>query len=126
MRGVYNIYFSASRSPLRERLLVLNGEGRGVINNLVVPSDVAPRYSPSGAALISITVLEQSAAGRALVDLAEAARREAREWFGPEVDGWRYLKGFHIARALPVQNPPYVSVADREPPLVAGVYRCGG
>jgi phytoene dehydrogenase-like protein len=125
MRGVFNLYFSALRSPLRERLLVLNGEGRGVINNLVVPSDIAPRYAPSGAALISIAVLEQSAGGRTLEALAEIVRSEACEWFGPEVNGWRYLKGFHIARALPVQNPPAFSGADRESPVVAGVYRCG-
>ena len=36
---------------------MLNGEGRGPVNDLCVPSDVAPSYAPPGAALVSATVL---------------------------------------------------------------------
>jgi phytoene dehydrogenase-like protein len=47
-RGVTCLYFGASRSPLRDRLLVLNGESTGPINNLCVVSDVVPTYAPPG------------------------------------------------------------------------------
>ena len=103
MRGVYNLYFSASRSPLSEPMLVLNGEGRGIVNNLAVPSDIAPSYAPAGAALISVSVLESSAGERTPGELEGFVRDELREWFGADVREWRYLRGFHIVRALPTQ-----------------------
>lgn len=125
MRGVYNLYFSAPRSPLGEPLLVLNGEGQGMINNLAVVSDVAPRYAPSGAALVSVTVLEARAEGRSIEAIGEAVRAHAREWFGADVDRWRPLRAFHVVRALPVQDPPYFSRDLRGSDLIDGVYRCG-
>jgi hypothetical protein len=46
------LYFAADRPPIDEAILVLNGEGRGPINNLCVPSNVCPGYAPAGAALV--------------------------------------------------------------------------
>ncbi len=45
-QGVTCLYFAADRSPVDEPLLVLNGEGRGPVNNLCVPSIAAPHYAP--------------------------------------------------------------------------------
>ena len=56
-RGVTTLHYAAERSPVGEPVLVLNGEGRGPVNDLCVPSDVAPSYAPPGAALVSATVL---------------------------------------------------------------------
>ncbi len=56
-RAVTTLHYAAERSPVGEPVLVLNGEGRGPVNDLCVPSDVAPSYAPPGAALVSATVL---------------------------------------------------------------------
>ena len=56
-RGVTTLHYAAERSPVGEPVLVLDGEGRGPVNDLCVPSDVAPSYAPPGAALVSATVL---------------------------------------------------------------------
>ncbi len=47
-QSVTCIYFAADQPPVREPILVLNGEGEGPINNLCDPSQVAPAYAPSG------------------------------------------------------------------------------
>ncbi|MCU0574892.1 MAG: FAD-dependent oxidoreductase, partial [Syntrophobacteraceae bacterium] len=50
------LYFSAGKPPIREPFLVINAEGWGPVNNLCVPSLVAPTYAPRGRSLISVTV----------------------------------------------------------------------
>jgi phytoene dehydrogenase-like protein len=125
LRGVTNLYFSATRSPLEAPFLVLNGEGRGLINNLAVPSDIAPSYAPPGAALISITVLSEKAMGQSAPELSTAVLSEAREWFGKTTTDWEFVGGFSIERALPIQKPPYFSRSPGLPESVDGVFRCG-
>ncbi|MFM1848788.1 MAG: Protoporphyrinogen oxidase [Pseudomonadota bacterium] len=125
LRGVTNLYFSAPRSPLDAPMLVLNGEGRGVINNLAVPSDIAPGYAPAGGALISVTVLEEQSGGRSAESLQGEVLAEARGWFGDQVGAWRYVGGFSIERALPMQVPPYFTRKPRLPEAVNEVFRCG-
>ncbi|MDA0814507.1 MAG: NAD(P)/FAD-dependent oxidoreductase, partial [Verrucomicrobia bacterium] len=56
-RSTATLYFSADRSPLNEALIALNGTGRGLVNNVCVPSDVAPAYAPRGKSLVSVSVL---------------------------------------------------------------------
>src|SRR6185436_4019110 len=51
------LYFAADQAPLAKPLLVLNGEGRGPVDNLCVPSAVAPSYAPAGKSLVSATVV---------------------------------------------------------------------
>lgn len=42
-RGMTYLYFAARQSPLGEAIIALNGSGgSGLVNNLCVPSDVAP------------------------------------------------------------------------------------
>ena len=41
-RSMVCIYFAADRAPIGKALLVLNGEGRGPVNSLTVPSLAAP------------------------------------------------------------------------------------
>ena len=51
------LYFAAKRAPIDEPYLVLNGEERGIINSLTVPSVVAPSYAPAGEELVSVVVI---------------------------------------------------------------------
>jgi phytoene dehydrogenase-like protein len=92
-------YFSADKSPLKEKMLVLNPNRASVVHNLCVPSDIAPAYAPAGKSLISI-----STQGFDLYDeneLAKNIKRELATWFGKEVDNWQHLRTYHIPQALP-------------------------
>jgi len=102
-RATTTIYFAAGKSPLGAPMLVLNGEGRGYANNLVVLSDVAPSYAPAGQALVAVSVLGDPALEeRALV---ERVSEELRAWFGAEVADWRCLRSYRLPRALPARMP---------------------
>jgi phytoene dehydrogenase-like protein len=120
-RSVTHLYFSASDSPLREKLIALNGVAGGLVNNVCVPSEIAPDYAPSGRALISVSVLGDRRSG----DLVERVRQELRAWFGDQVAGWRHLRTDCIAQALPEQPPGSDSFAKPGFRQVDGVHICG-
>lgn len=92
-------YFSADKSPLKEKMLALNPNRASMVHNMSVPSDIAPNYAPTGKSLISV-----STQGFDLYDekeLAKHIRRELTEWFGKEVETWQHLRTYHIPQALP-------------------------
>jgi hypothetical protein len=92
------------------------------VNNLCVPTQVAPEYGPGDKALVSVSVLGERA-DRA--DLTERVRDQLADWFGPGVHSWRHLRTYRIARALPRQEPGWLSPPLREARLGAGVYIAG-
>ena len=119
-RKVTCIYFSAPQPPIREPLLVLNGEGTGVVNNLCVPSLVSRRYAPPDQHLISASVLQEEDG----TNLEMAVLDQMREWFGEQVDGWKHLRTYRIEEALPNQTagcPPQFAQGKIGP----GLYLCG-
>jgi len=101
MRGVRCLYFAAADAPIGERCLVLNGDGEGPINNLCVPSVVAPGYAPPGCHLVSVTVLHAPLSEDHLI---RDVREQLIHWFGEQVNGWEYLRTYHIEHALPDQS----------------------
>lgn len=113
------LYFAADEPPCAEPILMLNGDERGPVNNVCVPSQVAPTYAPAGQTLISVTALRWTTAEA----LASDARHQLRSWFGRSVDAWRHLRTYSIEYALPRQTPP--APAGVSPRIAAGVYRCG-
>lgn len=116
--GVSCSYFDAPEAPLPGPWLALNGEG-GLVNDLCVPSEVAPGYAPPGRALVSVSTL---GAGDVDVDV-DAVRRQLRGWFGSPVDGWRHLRTYRIPHALPAY--PVGGLAERRARLATGLYACG-
>lgn len=102
-RPVTCLYFAAPVSPLAAPVLALNGSGSGLVNNVAVMSDVAPGYAPAQQSLVSVSVLQPSGADDATV--AAQVRAELEGWFGPGVKAWRWLRTYHVDRALPVRWP---------------------
>ena len=119
-KSVTCLYFAASQSPLCEAIIALNGTGRGLVNNVCVPSDVAPGYAPPGQSLISISVLGTPEPE----GLESKVTTELEAWFGNEVREWRHLRTDRIEQALPEQTPGQgpIDPAFREK---AGIFLCG-
>ncbi len=127
-RSVCCVYFAAAEPPVESKMLVLNGTKNGVVNNLCVPSNVAPNYAPDGQSLISATVLDADVSGG---QLHESVRMHMRGWFGNVVDTWRHLRTCHIPYALPNQStpafqPPVHPAKLRDNMFVCGDYRANG
>jgi phytoene dehydrogenase-like protein len=109
-------YFDAPAPPLPGAWLTVNGEG-GPVNNLCVPSEVAPSYAPHGRSLVSVSTLGAGESDR------EAVLRQLRGWFGSAVDGWRHLRTYRIPHALPAY--PVGGLSQRPVRLAPGLYVCG-
>jgi phytoene dehydrogenase-like protein len=122
-RAVTTLHYAAERSPLQEPVLVLDGEGRGPVNDLCVPSDVAPSYAPPGAALVSATVLGIPPFADEQLDAA--VREQLQGWFGAQVHGWRLLRALRIPFALPAQPPDALSPAERPVRIQDRLFVCG-
>ncbi|MDC0278958.1 FAD-dependent oxidoreductase [bacterium] len=121
-RSVHTLYFAAEQTPSKEKMLTLNGLGRGLINHVCVPSDVAKSYAPPEQSLISVTVLKAGGEDPALYQRVQC---EAEEWFGKQVKGWRHLRTDHITRALPNQSFPAFNPPRHPPHLRDNLYVCG-
>ncbi|MDX2117821.1 MAG: NAD(P)/FAD-dependent oxidoreductase [Planctomycetota bacterium] len=126
-RGTACVYFAADRAPVEEAILVLDGDGRGPVNHVCVPSVVSPSYAPAGKHLISCSVVGSEAEIAALDDvtLVGKVQRQMQEWFGSAAASWRHVRTVKVARALPDQRPPRLTPAQRPVRLGETVYIAG-
>ena len=122
-RSTVCVYYAANESPLDLPILVLNGDGSGPINNVSVPSDVAPAYAPEGKSLVSVVVVGEP--DESDEDLERAVRQQLIDWFGLSAGGWDHLRNVHVPYALPEQRPPFLSPPERPVRRRAGLYVCG-
>jgi protoporphyrinogen oxidase len=122
-RSTVCFYYDAPASPLDDPVLVLNGEGVGPVNNVAVPSDVAPGYAPEGRALVAAVVVGEPAEDDETLE--RAVRDQLIRWFGLEAGGWTRLQTTHIPYALPDQSPPFLSSPERAVRRRPGLYVCG-
>ena len=114
-------YFAANKPPIDEPILMLNGEGRGPVNNVCVPSQVTPSYAPAEQSLISVTAIPTTGGETRVTEVLE----QLREWFGKQVDSWRHLRTYPLNYALPRQTPPALSPVAKSPRIDTDLYRCG-
>jgi len=122
-RNVTCMYFAAEKPPLDEPILLLGAAGDGPVNNLCVPSVVAPAYAPPGAALISASVTGMPAISDA--ELERQIRTQLGGWFGSAVERWEHVRTYRIAGALPVMEPRWTPGPDRPIQVRPGLYVCG-
>lgn len=122
MRGVDCLYFAADQAPVDTPFLVLNGDGSGPINNLCVPSVVAPSYAPAGSHLVSVTVL-RSAINQEVT--LQHVRAQLTSWFGAAAEGWQHLRTYHLPEALPDQSLSCGGVRMSSVRVDKGLYVCG-
>ena len=122
-RATVCIYYAAPRSPLDDPFLVLNGEGVGPINNLAVPSDVAPGYAPDDRALVSVVVVGSPPESGAALE--QAVREQLIDRFGLAAGGWTHLQTQPLSYALPEQAPPFLTPPEKSVRRRPGLYVCG-
>lgn len=101
--GAVTMYFAAPTPPISDPILVLNGEGSGIVRSLCVPSQVSPGYAPDGQALISVSLRDDPRLSQ-IANLSAQVIEEMRTWFGPVVERWEHLRTFEIPHALPPQD----------------------
>ncbi|WP_408889319.1 NAD(P)/FAD-dependent oxidoreductase [Myxococcus faecalis] len=122
MNAVTCLYFAAPEPPVEGPWLLLNGDGKGVVNNVAVMSEVSPAYAPPGQALVSVSVLGVHSDEAAL---REQVCVELAEWFGAAVADWRHLRTYSLPFALPAQTVAALEPPHRPVRLSPGLYVCG-
>lgn len=121
-RRVRCVYFSADEAPISDRMLVLNGNGEGPINNLSVPSQISKSAAPQGKHLVSVTCLDDRLSDEAV---NSAVQNQLKEWFGNVATSWKHLKTYDIPHALPNQSVPAFNPTWQPEKLNNGIYVCG-
>ena len=96
------VYFSADSPPNDKKYVILDGSGKGPVLNVALISNIAPSYAPPGKHLIAAAL-----PGVITGDLEQLARKQLREWWGPQVDGWKHLRTYAISHGGPVQSAPF-------------------
>lgn len=112
------LHYAADRAPISKPIIALKGDRRGLVNNVCVPSEVAPAYAPPGQSLVCVSVLGNKTAN---TELERQVRRELADWFGAEANSWKLLRLETIRKALPI-GPPGHGAEWSDPP---GVIVCG-
>ena len=124
--GVTCVYFAAPEPPVQEPMLVLDGDGRGPVNHLCVPTQIAPEYGPTGSALVSASVLAEPSSPAEEVALVAAVRAQLTGWFGEQVARWTHLRTYVLPKVLPDQSPGRLDSGTRSAWVAPGVLVCGG
>ena len=101
-KSVCAVYFSAPEPPIDDKLVVLDGTGRGPVLNVAVMSNVAPSYAPPGSHLIVAAL-----PGHDGPSIDTDARTQLRGWWGAQVDSWEHVGTYRIAHGQPRQRPPF-------------------
>ncbi|CAH9105849.1 unnamed protein product [Cuscuta europaea] len=125
VRSTVCLYFSAEQEtiPMKDPVLLLNGSGKGIVNNMFFVTNVAPSYAPPGKALISVSLIGMFEDVRD-EDLVSLVLKELSGWFGESVIGaWRYLRMYRVRFAQPNQRPP--TNLKKDPRLRPDMYVCG-
>ncbi len=121
-RSVTCVYFAAPEPPIADRMLVLNGTRKGLVNNMCVPSLIAPEYASNGRALISTTILKSVPDPETL---QLGIKEQLQGWFGKTVDHWKHLRTYQIRNALPDQSPGALQASGRPDRLAENIFVCG-
>jgi phytoene dehydrogenase-like protein len=121
-RGTTCFHFAAEQAPIPGPDLVLNAEGHGLINSLLVPSNLSEHYAPAGFHLVTVNLF---GAARETTELEPLVRRELGDWFGDAPRGWETLAAYRLPEALPAQSPPVPYPGEHEGRIGERLWVCG-
>lgn len=96
------LYFAMEEPPVSKPIIVLNGEEKGLVNNLCVVSLVQPSYAPEGSHLVAVNITKEHDYDDE--ELVDEVMKELAQWFGISVNDWQHLRTYHIKYALPQDN----------------------
>ncbi len=121
--GCTTIYFSSTRPIYRDRLIVLNSDPAGFLNQVAQLTNIAPSYAPSGQHLLSCTSLVGQRLDDATVE--HRSRAELRQWFGSKAEGLRCLAIYRIPHAQFSQPPRWRDHRPGTRTATPGLYLAG-
>jgi len=82
----------------KTKKIILNGSGKGRINNIAIMSNIAKSYAPKNSNLIAVTTLGKKTESEEIV-------YELQTWLSFNKKNIEHLKSMHIEEALPIYKP---------------------
>jgi phytoene dehydrogenase-like protein len=101
-RNVSCLYFTSNIPPVSKPVIVLNGEDKGLVNNMCVVNLIQPTYAPKGSYLIAVNITKAHDLDDE--ELVDTVMKEMAQWYGIKVNNWQHVKTYHIKYALPKEN----------------------
>jgi len=121
-RSTTCLYFASDDMPPGDAILHLDGDGRGPVNSVTVPSRASPHYAPPGQHLICASIIGSPSS----TVLEEVVREQMRGWFGDAVVArWRHLRTYQIRHAQPEGRQLKPGSGPLAAVVEPGLYRCG-
>lgn len=117
-RGVTTYYHAADPWPGQSGTLVVDADGSGVANSVVLTA-AAPEYSSDGRSLVATSVVHDPAAPA--LDERDV-RRVLAGLHGQDTAGWQLVATYDIPHALPAMTAPH---SFRKPMRLDGVVVAG-
>jgi len=119
-RRVTTIYHAAEAPPVREPMLLVDGDG-GLVANSIVLTNAAPEYSADGRALIATSLV----GGAADAPLDVVTRRLGDLW-STDASRWEHIATYAVPAALPAFDAPSpLRRSVRVAPMGSGLFVCG-
>ncbi len=122
-RETATYYFSADKSTLKKNIIALNYHEPKLVNNFTVISDTAKTYAPKGKHLISVSL--EKIPEESVEDVSTKIKNELALTFGSDVQSWKFLRNYHIKRALPKIQDFRYEIPFSETKLRDGLYLAG-
>ena len=82
----------------KTKKIILNGSGKGYINNIAIMSNIAKSYAPKKSNLIAVTTLGKKTESKKIVS-------ELQSWINFNKNDIEHLKSIYINEALPIYEP---------------------
>ncbi len=116
------LYFAIpGDAPIRDPIIMMNGNMEWPVQNACIPSLVCPSYAPVGHHLMSATVLGDPQQSDAEVELR--VRAQLGRWLDLDLNSWKLLRIYRVRNAHPAHVPE--TVAEQPTRLKSGVFICG-
>lgn len=122
-KSTANYYFEATSSVLHNNMIAVNYKDKALVNNFTVITDTAPGYAPKDRHLVSVNLLRTP--DTSVEDTSQLIKNELALSFGESVQGWKFLKNYHIKRALPVPESSAHNASIEATRIKDGVFLAG-
>ncbi len=121
---VTNVYFEASIAPTDKAVVILNAStNKKWVNNITVMTNISKDYAPAGKVLISVSY--NGLTDQDDISLSENMKKELQQWFGNQVNQWKFLKCYAINYALPNQKNIKNDLTENEIQINENLFICG-
>ncbi|MGB0178267.1 MAG: FAD-dependent oxidoreductase, partial [Owenweeksia sp.] len=116
-------YFEADRSALHKNTIALNYDKPRLVNNFTVVSDTSPAYAPKKKHLVSVSLTHIPE--KSVEEITHDIKSELSPVFGAQVNDWKFIRNYHIPKALPAPLNSQYEVPFTETRIREGLYLAG-